>query len=86
MTQRDQGHPVGTFPKCPRCALEPHHFVDSRRRPLGGHFMQCACGETGKFDTFEEALQTWAVIHGFTLQQCKPEPRRVVPMRSRTRP
>lgn len=87
MTQRDQGHPIGTFPTCPRCAMEPHHILDSRRRPMGGHLMQCACGETGKFDNLDEALQTWCVINGIVLQRKELPPRGVVrQLHARARP
>lgn len=59
MTMRQQRHPVGSFPKCPDCGKEPRHILDQRRRPVGGHLMSCACGDTTKHDTLQGALVAW---------------------------
>lgn len=59
MTQRQQSHPVGTFPQCPRCGFEARHVIDARRRPLGGHLLSCACGDSPKFDTLGQAVAHW---------------------------
>lgn len=63
-TQRQMPHPAGTFPKCPSCGREPKHILDGRRRPMGGHLLSCACGDTPKGDALPEALNSWCRAHG----------------------
>lgn len=58
-TQRQQKHAAGSFPACPECGREPRHILDVRRRPIGGHLLSCACGDTTKHDTLTDAVRTW---------------------------
>lgn len=67
MTQRQQSHPQGTFPVCTQCAKEPRHFTDARRRPIGGNFLACICGDTPKFDTLAQAVSHWCAARNLSM-------------------
>lgn len=67
MTQRQQSHPQGTFPTCTECAHEPRHYDDARRRPIGGQFLSCCCGDTPKFDNLSQALLHWCAARNLSM-------------------
>lgn len=67
MTMRQQSHPASTFPQCPACSKEPRHILDMRSRPVGGHLLSCACGDTPKFDQLSEAVQSWCRAHNVSM-------------------
>lgn len=60
---RQQPHPPGTFPRCPDCGIEPHHILDQRARPRGGHLLSCACGDCTKHDDLAQATHAWGRAH-----------------------
>lgn len=66
-TQRQQKHPAGSFPVCPTCNFEPRHILDVRHRPLGGHLMSCACGDTPKHDSLADAVRSWCRARNVSL-------------------
>lgn len=55
MTQRQQLHPVGTFPVCPTCGDELRHIHDARVTD-GGHLLSCCCGDSPKFADFADLM------------------------------
>lgn len=84
-TQRQVSHPRGTFPMCPSCSREPRHIVDGRRRPVGGHLLSCACGDTPKTDDLPAALNTWCRAHGVAVPLFAHEAENVLAIRARAR-
>lgn len=66
-TQRQQTHASGSFPDCPQCGREPRHIHDARRRPLGGHLLSCACGDSSKFDTLAGAVRAWCAARNVSM-------------------
>lgn len=83
-TQRQIAHPAGTFPPCPACRREPKHILDGRRRPLGGHLLSCACGDTPKADDLPEALNTWCRAHDVAVPVFAPHAGNVRTLRARS--
>ena len=64
MTQRQQRHPAGTFPRCPDCGGELRHIHDDRAA-FGGHLLSCCCGDSPKFAEAQDlwnALYTWCAL------------------------
>lgn len=82
-TQRQMPHPAGTFPTCPACSREPKHILDGRRRPVGGHLLSCACGDTPKADDLPAALNTWCRAHGVAVPVFAPQDAKVASIRPR---
>lgn len=69
MSQRQQTHAVGTFPRCPDCGDELRHILDDRAT-AGGHFLSCCCGDSPKFASFPAlwfALEGWCQRRGVVM-------------------
>lgn len=64
----------------PRCSAghRARHMHDLRGRAHGGgHFIECACRNTPRFDSFDQALGHWRHVNGLT---ATPARVRVVPL------
>jgi len=55
------------------------HMLDLRRPSAGGgHSVECACSQTSRRLTFEEAHAEWNLVHGHPAPKRKPATRRSV--------
>jgi hypothetical protein len=66
----------------PRCAdgHPARHMHDQRGRHCGGgHFIECACRHSQRFDSFDQALGNWRQVNGSV---ATPVRSRVLPLRA----
>ena len=55
------------------------HMLDLRRPSAGGgHSVECACSNTARHLTFEEAHAEWCLVHGQRAPKRRPSAKRAV--------
>lgn len=84
MIERQQTHPVGTFPPCTTCGQEPRHFIGAGRsqhepinvlKPAGQtHLLRCRCGLLVAHKQFAVAAREWTARNPWPVGAQPPAP------------